>query len=347
MRVNMKIARVALTLALVVAVASCEVSGWDRTLGGKKKPAADGEVLPKAGLCLGDQVQEVVGIVPDLTTKVDCSKRHLYEVTGVVKVPSKFLEGESRDEMLRNREELGDSSILSTDGGPFQRFMDRTCSQAALTVSGLGDLRIDRRSGVEALAEPAIRSAYTEWSVTTEKQWLDGHRLGFCVLHFDESQELEGGDDDAFASPDTTPLVERMLDPDLPDAKRSCMNYDKNYVATTVSCDQVHDVEKFMNYELESALGPKFAKRINVDDLSDKHWEAMLKPCEDAMPQIVGPHDPDVFADFLYDGWIWDEGRYIVECVITTDEAHRLPARSLIRDARRVRLALATPSNDA
>lgn len=297
----------------------------------KSEESAPQETLPKTGDCYGDEVQVQIGHTPDLTTKVACSKQHLFEVTGVVKVPSKYLQNDSQD-----WERLGDNE--SEPATPFSRWMDRTCSKSILELSGLKGLTVNGMPGADALAEPVVASAYTEWSVTTQKQWDHGHRLAFCVLHFDESEDLEGGDDDSVRSPTSEPLVKRYLDPKLPPKSRYCWNY--GVEITRVPCSKVHDAESVFNYNVDEVLGKRFANRIdiNVEELPEAQYQALLRPCIAALPRVLGPIDGALVAEVVYGDWQWEWGRHIATCAVGTYEGQQLPGRSLFGNARKVKL---------
>jgi hypothetical protein len=284
------------------------------------------ESLPKAGDCYGDEIQEWESYSPDLTTKVDCSKKHLFEVTGVVKIPSKFLKNNPRD-----RESLGDNDV--DRGTAFSAWMARTCSKKVLEMSGLGDLAIGGMSGVDALAEPVVASAYSEWAVNTEKQWADGHRLAFCVLHFDESEDQEGGDHDSVRSQSSTPLVKQYLDPELSPSLRNCWNYGTPET-TLASCNKVHDAESILSYNVDKVLGKKFANRVDIDEFPEAQYRAIQRPCLHAVPRVVGAMDPNVIADVIYGDWQWEEGRHIATCAVGTYKGQRLPGRSIFGNAR-------------
>lgn len=322
---------VRMTVALIVALTltACQSANDKRPT--PAKPTTAAESLPKAGHCYADQVQEQIGLTPDLTTKIDCSKKHLFEITGVVEIPSKYLRGGQ----AADRERLGDQEADSLIGSPWERYMERACSRAALKISGLDDLTVYGGPGVEALAEPVVSSAYSEWSVTSEKQWKDGDQFAYCVLHFDESEDLEGGDDDSVASSTSKALVSQFTDHRVPGSKRYCVDYVDD--TTRVSCDRPHDAEGILSYDVDAVLGARFAKKIDLErDLSQAQYETMLLPCVGAIPQAIGPYDADLFPDILWGGWEWEDGRHRVTCVVTTDDDHVLPGRSVIGNARKV-----------
>ena len=178
-------------LLLVSALGAC---GESRE--GKPQVCGGTENLPKIGHCYGNEVQDFGGYVPDLTERVACSERHIFEVTGVMKIPARLLKRAHATNASGVRELLG-----GEDFPPFSNWMDRTCAQANVEESGLGDLTIRGRWAADVLVEPVVSSAYTEWSVATEKQWNAGHRLAYCVLRFDESEDSEDARKDGVRSP--------------------------------------------------------------------------------------------------------------------------------------------------
>lgn len=317
-----------------------------------EKPTSSGgntPPVPKAGECYEDRQEYRVGV--DFALKVSCKKKHLFEVTGVVKIPAKFAKGSTKAELVASRERIGASSDEALTGSPFQQFMDRACSKAALKISGLEDLKLVTRRGTDAHATPVVSSGLYEWSLATVGQWLEGHRVGLCLLRFDEDEDMDNNQYDGVASTTSGPLIKQMLKSRMPASKRHCVNFVDSYVERG-SCRRPHDAEALLNYEIDAMFGAGFSDDIDVSEegeLSDAQYHAMVAPCEDALDQIVGPADPDLFADVVYGDWQWSEvpGRRFVTCLVTTDSKLRMPKGSVIGDGKGVKLRPPTkPKND-
>ncbi len=313
---------------LVLSLAACQ-------------PALDddpADVVPKTGDCFADEVVDAT-FGPDLSTKVPCSKKHVYEVIGSVMVPDRFVRGESRRELLRDRTRLGDLQLGEDEEtfSPFQAFMAKACSQASLDLVGLGDLDINGRAAVDLLAEPAVSSASTEWFLPPKEQWLD-NRTAHCAFRFDESDAFDYADADGVTAPTDEALAGQVLDPSAPPETRYCFNYEPDGEPDKTSCTKVHDGEVFLSYELDAMTGSsRLGDRADLElELTQKQYDSMTKPCLDSLAPILGPHDPDLFVDVLWGEHWFGVGRRRVQCVVTTDESSRLPGRSLIRNARDV-----------
>ena len=305
-----------------------------------KEPGRSTAAVPKAGECYEDRQEYRVGV--DFTSKVSCKKKHLFEVTGVVKIPPKFAKGTTKRELVAARERIGASSDEALTGSPFQQFMDRACSKAALKISGLEDLKLVTRRGSDAHATPVVSSGFYEWSLATVGQWLDGHRVGLCLLRFDEDEDMDNNRYDGVASTTSGPLIKQMLKSRMPASKRYCVNFADSYVERG-SCRRPHDAEALLSYEIDAMFGPGFSDDIDVSEkgvLSDAQYQAMVAPCEDALDQIVGPADPELYADVVYGDWQWSEvpGRRLVTCLVTTDSNFRMPKGSVIGDGKGVKL---------
>jgi hypothetical protein len=259
-----------------------------------------------------------------------------------VKIPAKFAKGTTKRELVAARERIGASSDEALTGSPFQQFMDRSCSKAALKISGLEDLKLVTRRGADAHATPVVSSSFFEWSLATVDQWLDGHRVGLCLLRFDEDDDMDNNEYDGVASPTSDPLIKQMLESRTPASKRFCVNFVDGYVERA-SCRRPHDAEALLNYEIDAMFGAGFSDDIDISEdgeLSEAQYHAMVAPCEDALDQIVGPKDPELFADVSYGNWQWSEvpGRRLVTCLVTTDSNLKMPKGSVIGDGKGVKL---------
>ena len=327
------------SFALLLALALSGCQGDPRadrsTASGDRGPA-----LAKAGDCFEDRQVYRNGI--DFDLKVSCKEKHLFEVTGVVKIPAKFAKGNTKREVTAAREKIGASSDEALTGSPFQKFMDHSCSKAALKISGLADLTLMNRRGSDANATPVVSSGFYEWSLASLDQWLDGKRVGFCLLRFDEDAEMDNNRYDGVASTMTGPLIKRTLSARMPPSKRHCLNLVDGYYERA-SCRNPHDAEALLYYEVDAMLGAGFSDDIDMSkdgELTDAQYHAMVAPCEDVIDQLVGRADDRVFADVLYGDWRWSEvpGRRIVTCLATTDAKHRMPKGSVIGNGKGIKL---------
>lgn len=335
----MRGARLAVALIVALTLTACQGASDERPASRKSATPAAG-VMPEIDDCFADEIIDA-SYGPDLTTKVPCSKKHLYEVIGVVDIPDRFLRGESRSELLRDRTRLGDLQMEDTYDAlsPFSTFMAKVCSTASLKLAGLGDLQIGGRPGVDLLAEPTVSSAYMQWFMPSKTQWQDAGPTAFCAFRFDESHRFDYAEVDGVTAPTNEALARQVIDPSAPQESRFCFNYDKNYEADRTSCTKVHDAEGFLSYEVDAMTGSRrLGNRVyDEQDVTDKQYDILIEPCLDSMSPVLGPHDPNLYVDVLFDSLDWDvKGARRVQCVVTSDEESRLPGRSLIGDARKV-----------
>lgn len=338
--------RLAIALVVTLALSACQGADEHRQDSSKVE-----DVLLKPGDCFADEVlEEPFG--PELTSKVPCSKKHLYEVVGVSEVPDRFLSGQSRRALLhtytklldlKSQDNLNDEDTLDSLT-PFEGFMAKVCSRTSLAFAGLGDLVIGGRSGVDLLAQPMVSSANTEWFLPSEAHWLNERGVAYCAFRFDESDSFDYAEADRVAAPSNQALAREVIDPSAPHESRFCVNYvkDRGYRPERTSCVKIHDAEAFLSYEVDAMTGSsRLGNRVyEVQDLTDKQYDILTEPCLDSMASVLGPHDPDLYVDVLWeDSPEWDvKGQRRVECVVTSEEGTRLPGRSLIGDARNVKL---------
>jgi hypothetical protein len=306
-------------------------------------PAGDGTSSRTAvGDCFAKDDVEDVTAGPDLSTKVTCSTKHLYEVIGSIDIPDRFVRGESRRELLRERTRLSDLQLEYEDGtfSQFNAFMARACSRFALNFAGLGDLDIGGRAAVDLLAEPAVSSAYTEWFLPPKRQWLD-RQEAYCAFHFDESAAFGYAEADGVSAPTDETLASQVMDPTAPMKARFCFDYNAYGDADQKSCAKVHDGEVFLSYEVDAMTGSsRLGDRIDLEhEVSRKQHDIMLEPCLDSIKSVLGPLDPELYVDVLWGDRQWfGKGQRRAQCVVTTDSSHQLPGRSLMRNARDVHL---------
>src|SRR5688500_12693911 len=82
-------------LGLALAPAACDSAG----------PVDDPEPI-KPGVCVTDETRDQGHLVPDLSSVVDCSKPHVYEVYDIIDLPRDMLSRSSaRQDRIDNRDE--------------------------------------------------------------------------------------------------------------------------------------------------------------------------------------------------------------------------------------------------
>lgn len=123
---------VSVLLSVVVLASAC-APGPDEGAG--EKPAKPG---PSSGECYAGSHEDLGDFEPDYATKVPCSAPHLWEITGVIDIPSRLLDRSSPDASLKRRAELAGAS---PDGSPLQKqfstFIVSQCRRALADMTGL------------------------------------------------------------------------------------------------------------------------------------------------------------------------------------------------------------------
>lgn len=280
--------------------------------GSDPKPAASPvskAVAPRAGDCFADADSKLDVADPDFSTKVKCTKRHLYEVTGVSAVPVRFLEPaedpEDPEATVRER-------LMGSDGGGggFAQHASATCSNHLWRAMGVDAEAIRRTRLSEIGAYPATAGVVYRQTLTPEPAWGKGEHRLICFAEFRDPSENQGAAAPASVSSyNLKPVVGRFLGSHFPVERRRCYVQSDEYEdeVEVGPCTRAHDSEVVFTYNARLAFGTRFVKEAmradeddEIDAADDKVMDRLQKVCRDILPKILaGPIDSELFVS----GW--------------------------------------------
>ncbi|MDX6233054.1 MAG: hypothetical protein QOH68_2054 [Nocardioidaceae bacterium] len=302
--------RSAIVALAAAAVLTACVGGSD------PKPAASTPAsttsAARAGDCFADADSKLDPADPDFSTKVKCTKRHLYEVTGVSAVPVRFLEPaedpEDPDATVRER-------LLAPEGGgdrAFAQHASAVCSDHLWRTMGVDADAI--RSGRAHLSDigafPAAAGIIYRHTLTPEPAWTKGEHRLICFAEFRDPSEDQGAAAPASVSSyNLTTIAGRFLSSHFPVERRRCYVQSDEYEGEVElgPCTQAHESEVVFTYNARLAFGTRFVKEAmradeddEFDDKDDKVMDRMQKVCRDMLPKVLAkPIDSELFVS----GW--------------------------------------------
>jgi hypothetical protein len=304
------------------------------------KPAASAAV--HAGDCIAKEIPDLDDKAPDYGSTVDCTEPHIYEVSGLLSVPARFLRGSTRKQRLANRRLLGSVAGHSSLAEDFRDYTHRECGPPALVRAGMDGITIGGKSMRDVGAELVMGGATTWINLSPPAQWVAGGEKVICSVRFTKHFTDEG---EVAPSPITArfghPAFYDFLTDDFPAARRQCITYDSQQRYALNPCTQQHYAEIFFSYDAAAAFGEEFVKGIDIENPSDAQWEKLGDPCADALSMVLGKDvDPGVTggADFGVRGWFQKSDVYTTYCLAVPYKADDLdlPAGSLIGKADKV-----------
>lgn len=297
-------------VALAAAVVLTACVGGSDPKPSPTKTAASKLVTPKAGDCFADADSKLADADPDFTSKVKCTKPHLYEVTGTSHIPDRYLEAPGGP-TSKVKEDYGDEQVA--DDLSFALFARTTCSAhlwqslgvdaAGVSVSGVYLSEID--------AVPGMAGIVYQHTVTPEPRWSkDEHDL----ICFAEFEELSGGKGSkspgAVSSYNLEPVAAKFLGSHFPDERRLCLVSSAEDEPEPEPCTRAHDAEIVFTYDARHAFGLSFVNKVvKAEGRDDKISDRIINVCRDFLPKVLkSPVAPDLFVwgsiDFDgYSGW--------------------------------------------
>jgi hypothetical protein len=264
-------------------------------------------VGPKAGDCLADADSKLDLADPDFSTKVKCTKPHLYEVTGVSPVPDRFLDDPGDPKSTIKEEPLEQDG---PDELSFARYARLTCSNHLWDTMGVEAANI--RSGRTRLSEigafPAVSGVAYRHTLTPEPKWSKGEHELICFAEFRDPAVNQGpAAPTPVSSYNLKPVAEKFLSSHFPSERRRCV---VRSAEDDGPCTRAHDAEIIFTYNARLAFGLPFVKKaIRAGGRDDKINDRMLKVCRDVLPGLLeSPIDPELFvwgwtAMGSYSGW--------------------------------------------
>jgi hypothetical protein len=293
----------------------------------------------KPGICVADETTDEGDLVPDLSSIVDCTTPHVYEVYDIIGLPATALSGSSRQERIENRNDLALPSELSDDSPQrqaFEEFAERECATSLQRVTGFDELTLRGTSAEDARVVPALRGVNTPWyTVMPEKEWLDGRRQVVCSARFEDPTSTGAGRTpaQAQASADFRMILTKVGGTSLSAGFRQCRAYDKKRrKVSIVSCAEQHVDETLFYFEADRVFGKKFIEGIETLP-TPKKFDRFDEACASTFPQILGPdYDRKAVRGFGSVARRWTKERKTVRCSVGPKDFRRndLPAGSLV-----------------
>lgn len=305
-------------------------------------PAA--KKVPKPGQCFAKEVPDLDDFAPDLGSRVDCTKPHIYEVTGVVDVPKRFLKAKTPKELVALRK---DFAKLTNDGElqkKFDEFAWEECWAADAKATGLSKLEFNGKSPSEVHLQLFLRDAPGWLNIMDAGNWAAGNTKFLCMIRY--SKHRDDGDfvdPEAIRSKSTTPSIQAFLTKDFPLERRQCLARVVNGGLEPESCEEQHFGEMFFVFDAEAAFGAKFVESIGPKAPTEKQLTKLNKPCIDSLSTILGEgydNDLTAVADPGPNGWIAKGEYFPAYCIVVArDGSMDLPGGTLVGNAKDVDLA--------
>jgi hypothetical protein len=300
----------AVVLAAAVVLTAC-VGGSDPKPAATTTPASTA-VTPKAGDCFADADSKLDPADPDFSTKVKCTTSHLYEVTGVSRVPARFLKpaADPDDPGATVRDRLLEADGTGDQG--FAQYASTTCSDHLWRTMGVD--AEDIRSGDARLSEigayPAAAGIVYRHTLTAEPDWSKGPHGLICFAEFRDPREDQGAAAPASVSSYNLKTVAgRFLSSHFPVERRRCYVQSDEYEDEVElgPCTRAHESEVVFTYNARLAFGTRFVKeamRADEDDetdaADDKIMDRTVQVCRDILPKVLArPIDSELFVS----GW--------------------------------------------
>ena len=261
--------------------------------------------------------------MPDLTSIVDCTTPHAYEVYDVIDVPKAALTGTTRGERIANRDDLALPSELpddSTERQAFEEFAELECAASLQRVIGFDQLELAGKKAGDARVLPVLRgiNALT-YSVMPEKEWLAGRRQAVCSARFEDPEHTGAGRTPVQqqASSDDTMIVTKVSADALPVEFRQCRTYDENRRdVSATSCAEPHVDEVLFSFEADGVFDQEFISSITKQP-TPKKFNRFDKVCADAFTQLLGPdYDAKALRGFGGVARRWTETNKPVRCSV-------------------------------
>lgn len=320
---------IALVAVALAAATACESTGT--------KDSEPPQIQP--GVCVAGETKDQGDLVPDLSTIVDCTEPHVYEVYGIRRLPDEALTGSTREGRIANREDLALPSELpddSTERQAYEEFAERECATFLQLATGYGEVRLRGATAEEAEVVPVVRGIDPlRYSVMPEEEWLEGRRQVVCSARFEDPDHTGSGRTPARprSALEDRMLITRIGESSFPLDMRQCRGYDDQRRDVGLApCDQPHVEEGLFHFEADAVFGEKFITRITKRPTPRK-FNRFDDVCTDAFAQLLGPDwDSKALRGFGSVARRWTEEHKTVRCAVgpvrfrTTD----LPAGSLI-----------------
>jgi hypothetical protein len=256
------------------------------------------EVVPRARDCFRDDGSTFKDPSPDFATRVKCTKRHLFEVTGSNRGPDRFLDAAGRPgDTVRDR--------LVTQSGPDQRSLEQyaksSCSKHLWRAMGVDadDIRSDGTRLSEIGAFPVLTDMAYLHTLTPEPAWTKGRHSLICFVEFTRPNDGQATAP-YVSSYNLKPVFEKFLGRHFPTERRRCAVRSGEGRTSPEPCTRAHDAEIVFTFDARLAFGLPFVKDAIRTGINDEVIDRMVQLCEDVLPQLLESQiSPELTA------WIW------------------------------------------
>jgi len=334
----------AAVITAVLILAGCTATDTDP----KPKPEPSATIpaakpMPKAGECFAKEVPDLDDLAPDLGSKVDCTRPHIYEVSAVVDVPERLLKGKSPKELVTQRNKFARVANDDAVRTKLLRYAGVECGQAHIKATGLSKLEFNGKSAREARVDLLLRDASGWLNMLDAGNWAEGNTKFLCTIRYNKHRaDNDYSDPAAIRSKSGTPSIQDFLKKGFPLKHRQCQTIQADGDPELASCEKQHHGEMFLVFDAEVAFGKDFVKSISSDPPTEEQRRKLRKPCVDALPTILGKgYDKDLTAEADPGPIAWTEsgGGFPAICIVVArDKGSDLPGGTVFGDSTDVSL---------
>ena len=261
--------------------------------GGDTSEPKDSALDLRAGTCIAKDVEDEGDAAPDLSSVMDCTAPHVYEILDVSDLPDEALTGTSDKEKLANRAELARVDAESSARlDAYYAVAGPTCQQATTKAAGYNDISMNGVSAVDAELYPMFggRVSLAWVNLTPESLWLDGKRQMICSVRYVEAaaDPLTDPQAEPVTSPRDVPLISMASSRSFPVELRACTNFDrKTRITEPVGCDQQHGSEGMFEFGAVAVFGEKLISGIDPEHPTDAQMAPLDRACTEALADVM------------------------------------------------------------
>lgn len=316
--------RAVVSAAVLVVVLGTAACGGDDDKPAAKPDPAMTEL--KAGMCVAGSIMDGKDVAPDPATVVDCSQGHQWEIYAVSDIDQKFLDGTTKAEKLKRRDELAAVSDLTDLSVEFKQSAWRSCRSVLEEWSGLSKV-----AGAGSPKTPQFRGASdaTWLNVTTPQQWEAGRTQLICSVFFHEKSPQAGTatavSDWAprlWKSTTDAPIGSVYLTGDVPVGLRDCDS----------ECTSKHARELLFSFDARAAFGKGFLVGEDPKDAPTPDHQRLLAYCRTALKSIPDHHSGGEVGWYFFNGDLTkakkldDDPELFLGCSFKGEGGGQLPA---------------------